>query len=595
MSAVILTILILLGLQEGATILTTKDGINSTWKDILEKGTDDVCELADLATETCQVSRTIDSPDEPVNDTCPIWFLPSTSNGTTTCKCGNSLGGVVLCDDSTHKILILQCYCISYNENENMVVIGNCLYACFRQRVGLSHYYSPNIASNYSEINNATCKDYNRVGQLCGNCKPTYAPPAYSYNLSCVECSHYGNNWVRYIAIAFLPLTIFLVIVVTFRINVTSAPMDAFIFVNQIISSPGFLRSISVQYRTPAWCIGGAVSSIFGIWNLDFFRLLYSPLCLHPNLTTLHVLILDYAVAIYPLFSIVIAYLLVQLHDNNFKIIVCLWKPFRVCCLYFRTEWNIRTSLIDAFATFLLLSCVKFLSVSFNLLVPLYVYDASGEPFSKKYLYFDGSVEYFGKEHLPYAIFAIITIVIFIILPCILLCLYPCRCFQRCLNCCKLRCLVLTTFMDAFQGCYKNGINGTCDHRYFTAIYIIMRFAVVAILGTTLSESGFPIITALLIIFAIMIAVLQPYKSPSHNVRNTCTILLLVLYFTSVTGNIISFTERAWIRTVSYALSSLFFLILLVYEIVWLLYKLRSEKSGPTGCCKVPVSAALQL
>ena len=210
------------------------------------------------------------------------------------------------------------------------------------------------------------------------------------------------------------------------------------------------MRSISVQYRTPAWCIGGAVSSIFGIWNLDFFRLLYSPLCLHPNLTTLHVLILDYAVAIYPLFSIVIAYLLVQLHDNNFKIIVCLWKPFRVCCLYFRTEWNIRTSLIDAFATFLLLSCVKFLSVSFNLLVPLYVYDASGEPFSKKYLYFDGSVEYFGKEHLPYAIFAIITIVIFIILPCILLCLYPCRCFQRCLNCCKLRCLVLTTFMDAF-------------------------------------------------------------------------------------------------------------------------------------------------
>ena len=105
-----------------------------------------------------------------------------------------------------------------------------------------------------------------------------------------------------------------------------------------------------------------------------------------------------------------------------------------------------------------------------------------------------------------------------------------------------------------------------------------MRFAVVAILGTTLSESGFPIITALLIIFAIMIAVLQPYKSPSHNVRNTCTILLLVLYFTSVTGSIISFTERAWIRTVSYALSSLFFLILLVYEIVWLLYKLLGRR-----------------
>ena len=176
-----------------------------------------------------------------------------------------------------------------------------------------------------------------------------------------------------------------------------------------------------------------------------------------------------------------ITYLLVELHDHNFRMIVhvLLWKPFHKCFFHFRRQWNIRTSLIDAFATFLLLSYVKFLSVSADILIPVHTYTltSSGEMYSKMYLYSDATLEYFGKEHLQYGIVAVVVILVFVISPLLLLCLYPCQCFQRCLNHCRLQCHVLHTFMDAFNGDYKDGTNGTHDCRYFAAVYLLVRSA----------------------------------------------------------------------------------------------------------------------
>ena len=51
-------------------------------------------------------------------------------------------------------------------------------------------------------------------------------------------------------------------------------------------------------------------------------------------------------------------------------------------------------------------------------------------------LYFYGTIEYFGKAHLPYAIVAIIVLLVFIITPTLLLLLYPFAWFQRLLSKC---------------------------------------------------------------------------------------------------------------------------------------------------------------
>ena len=115
------------------------------------------------------------------------------------------------------------------------------------------------------------------------------------------------------------------------------------------------------------------LTSIAGIWNLDFFRLVYEPFCLHPNMTTLHVQVLEYAIAVYPLLLIVLTYMMVSLHDNNFKPVVWLWKPFRWLLKHIKQQWNVRTSLIDVFASFIFLSTSRLLTASFNVLVPTYV------------------------------------------------------------------------------------------------------------------------------------------------------------------------------------------------------------------------------
>ena len=116
-------------------------------------------------------------------------------------------------------------------------------------------------------------------------------------------------------------------------------------------------------------------------------------------MTTVQALALDCTIAVYPLVLITISFLLVELHDHDFKIIVWLWKPFHKYFTCLRSEWNIKLSLIDAFATFLLLSLVKFTNVSFNLLVPAPVFNIHGE-LTSVYLFYDGTMEYFGKEHI---------------------------------------------------------------------------------------------------------------------------------------------------------------------------------------------------
>ncbi len=134
--------------------------------------------------------------------------------------------------------------------------------------------------------------------------------------------------------------------------------------------------------------------------------------------------------------------------------------PFLILFTPFRKRWDIRTSVIDAFATFFLLSSVKFLSVSADLLVPTPVYEVYHNHYNYTLgLYYAGDIEYFGPEHLPYGILSIVVLLVFIVLPILVLAVYPFRFFQRFLNMFPVNWYIFHTFMDLFQGCYKNGMH----------------------------------------------------------------------------------------------------------------------------------------
>ena len=298
-------------------------------------------------------------------------------------------------------------------------------------------------------------------------------------------------------------------------------------------------------------------------------------------MSTLQVLALDYVVAVYPLLLTVLTYLLVELHNRNCYLVVWLWKLFHGCFTRLRRQWDIQTSLIEAFASFLLLSYVKFLSVSFDFLVSVNLYNVHGESM-EPYLYFDGTVEYFGKQHLPYAILAIVVLSIFNILPLLLLCLYPFHCFQRVLNACKLRCQALHVLMDAFQGCYKNGTNGTRDCRFFSAIHLLVRISVFIAMAVSLSTSAVVavfMVGVIFTLFAILLAVVQPYKSPIYNAIDTVLALnVALIYFCMVAKTVVmvraDFTNFQTLMSVMFSVFlPIPFLYMTVVVLYWVVFR----------------------
>ena len=211
---------------------------------------------------------------------CSTWQRPVAScNGSVTCQCGNTLGDdlgkIVIC----HSRLLKKCNCMSFiaDPTINTTVVGSCPYTCYHIRW---FSFPPNV-SDLDEI----CTDMNRTGPLCGKCAANYGPSVYSYSLNCVECQSEGllSNTLFYIAVAFLPLTVFYILVMCCRLSVTSPSMTAYVFISQAISLPSALQfghnevymfGFHNFYEKASYFLG---FSIVGIWNLDFFRAVYKP------------------------------------------------------------------------------------------------------------------------------------------------------------------------------------------------------------------------------------------------------------------------------------------------------------------------------
>ena len=108
-------------------------------------------------------------------------------------------------------------------------------------------------------------------------------------------------------------------------------------------------------------------------------------------------LALDYAIAIYPLLFVVFTYIVIELHDRGCRVLVWSWRPFHRWCVRFTRMMDIKSSVVKAFATFLLLSYVKLINTTADIFLPTKVYNSSGN-FVGLYVYYDASYKYFGPS-----------------------------------------------------------------------------------------------------------------------------------------------------------------------------------------------------
>ena len=224
------------------------------------------------------------------------------------------------------------------------------------------------------------------------------------FSAVCSMLLHNSKRIIRAPAIAsFLPLTVFCFIIISLRISGARPPLSTFNLVSQVMSAPQYMEIIFTMESIISWTLHyisknaydncwKAFATFFGLWNLDIFRAFYPQMCISPHMTTLQVIFLEYAIGLYPLFLLGVTFFLVRLYDRGCRIVFCICRPLCACLAHLRRGANVRASLIDAFATFVILAQIKIGYTTFLIIQAMKVFSPYGE--HEQYVYIDASVKY---------------------------------------------------------------------------------------------------------------------------------------------------------------------------------------------------------
>ena len=471
------------------------------------------------------------SNDSQTNLACPLWFhyVPSKNS----CQCLPFIS----CDEM--KAYVEDMCLITVQQNQSLVSVFPSKSYVFHRRIDDTKPGYRLLPENISDLNHFMCGPLNRKGYLCSDCidgfGPSLSPIENAYY--CFRCTDNCRGVMIYSILVLAPVTIFYLFILIFQIRMTSAPMPCFIMYSQLIvlllSHPWdsyfeVIETIAFTNEGHLRLVTRLILVLYGIFNLDFMSNAVPPFCVSSNLSLYHRAILGYITAFYPMLLIVVTWICIELHDRNFRVIVYLWRPFHRCFVRLRRGWDTKNDLIDVFATFFLFSYVKILYQTIILLLssPVFTYSLNGD-----YLYYyrvllvDNSITITSVQYIT-TVSIVVIIICFIsnILPVLLLILYPFGRFRRMLSKLRLDRVSLTIFMEKFHCCYRDGLDGKRDMRYFSGIYFFLYLCFVLSPGTF--NAYFKIkhwftIGFTCSIMVLIIALCRPYKKMYVNVCDT--------------------------------------------------------------------------
>lgn len=515
---------------------------------------------------------------------CPTWTLPVNNHSNPiTCECADTVDAIVICDPATKTAYMHLSYCMGYIEESDTTVFGSCVYNSYLvySRNNLENrstflrdthaYYA--LPWNKTDLG-TSCHYLNRQGLLCGKCLDGFAPPLLSYDLKCMNCSDVSRvkNWVTLCARVVVPITLLYALALLFQLSLLSPKLNGFILFAQFISSPPLVRQVVLlvgsEPDTSFWNkeLMYTIISMYSWTNLDFFSLFFPPIC-DPHFDTFLVFVVNFISFLYPMLLIVLTYLFIKLRDRGYRFVEMLRWPF----FSLRKNCNIRCSIIDVFASVLLISYVRFLAVSLDMMTAVRLYNIQDKNVRTFYWNYDASLELFGKSALPVVIPSFLVIACILFLPAILLCGCSIRFFPLlCKRICQRRSffLALQAFMDAFQGCYKDGTEpGTYNCRFVAALNLFMRVCFYLSYTIILGHHYFLFTISLSLIYAMFIAILRPYKSQyaAQNVIEPLFLMLFCLLQVAIFGVIFFQTERRnWLKS-----ANVFILIISVIPLIY--------------------------
>ena len=505
---------------------------------------------------------------------CPPGYVMTLDPEKQQCECAyqtkSEYTGIGSCNTTEWRASRSQNYWVGYpsdmDENEESLSTGFCPigYCSLNGRLLSS-------TANKTELNDIACAE-THMGTLCGTCKSNHSVYYHNLHFLCKPNNYCKFGWLFFILSEVLPVTIIFVVVIFFNITFTSGNINGFLFFAQVVPT---LRVTAGGIIPLTSKIDKIVLFIYHHFNLNPLVLEDMSFCLYKNASALDIMAISYITLVYAfLLTIGIAYLM-----NKFK--------FYKCCKFQKKNETVQGSIIHGLSSFLILCYAKCTQTSIMLITYVTIRGKGAQP-KYRAAFYNGAIHWFGKEHLTYAIPAIVMLILIAIIPPILLLVYPIHYkVLSLLKISEIRCIKiifrplekLKPMLDSFQGRFKD------EFRFFSGLYFLNRLII--LLNTSLNSFHeiYFILSIHLLVLLVLHAICQPYKKRIHNIVDTLLLVDLAAINAITTYNFAKANSNA-ISTKMFGLaqSSLMILPLLLGAIIILvkssfcikfLYKLK--------------------
>ena len=467
---------------------------------------------------------------------CPPWFIPhniSTLHNSSQpyCVCSQKLPFLIYCHQVSGTTFLRFGHCAFWDEtSNNALVLSLCPYVfpdhAFDDDVNDQHHLLK-LPNNPLLLNSFMCNLLNRTVESgrCGRCTNGTGPSIATAGIQCVECS--PVNILYHILLRYLPATAVFLLVLIVQIDVTSAPMALYVlYCNAVVvfCQTYFGLRITFAFSTTSYkYIMKILLTLNSIWSFDPLSFLSPPLCLSRHMEDIDRTYIEFLATLYPFLLLFLAF---ELHAKDFRPVVVVWKPILHKLIRFRQTWNPNSSLVQAFATVFFLSYAKLIFLAcMPFTVAYYVNELGQSVMGAPFI--DPTISLWHTKHIVLMAFSISILLLLILPPILVLSVYPSKQFRKLQNSLSSRInLSIQAFVSPFQGCLKNGTNGTRDYRALSGVILAAVLFIVLVGNSVVSfvqiNAGTPVITVpvtvtMLTTLSVGFAVFRPYKTDVAN------------------------------------------------------------------------------
>ena len=414
----------------------------------------------------------------------------------------------------------------------------------------------------------------------------------------CTKCDKYGL--LVFIVIEILPITIIVLLIIIFNIQLTNGSINGVVFYSQIIGISYSVYHIYYYYyyyyydgyynadiyNNPLVTLPEIPCNIF---NLDFTPFIYNyVMCISPDTPPLGVISFWYVIGFYPLLLLLLLYVWITLYDKGYKCVVFITRPFHRCMARFWSMTGIEPSFTHSIASIYILCFTQLASTSFKILSIAPKNETLG--FNNNKFYYDMKQDYFKGVHGAAGFFAILVLLFLIVLPTLYILLYPFKWFHKLLDCLHLRKQLLISLGDVFTGPYKNGTENTYDYRFMAGLYLLARIIILSqfiygqyfMLSISISQA------CCSFLLAVIVIIFRPFQRNIHNFTEFlvmfitmaigCASSVIGFLFFSSSSNSYSGTDSIILAIISYfvlpVINGLVFVIIISGYIIYQVYRM---------------------